>query len=96
LAHEQASSKRLYKRYPAQARRGFAYNYFAGLLTPSACGYTLEFPGTAAVDSIGAREFHQFELDAERVVGVKKSGRGRRKLGRKKRRMRSRIRHRKG
>jgi hypothetical protein len=29
------------------------------------------------------------------VVGVKKTGRGRRKLGRKKRRMRSRIRHRK-
>jgi hypothetical protein len=29
------------------------------------------------------------------LVGVKKTGRGRRKVGRKKRRMRSRIRHRK-
>jgi hypothetical protein len=29
-------------------------------------------------------------------VGVKKTGKGRRKIGRKKRRMRSRIRHRKG
>jgi hypothetical protein len=29
-------------------------------------------------------------------VGTKKSGKGRRKVGRKKRRMRSRIRHRKG
>jgi hypothetical protein len=29
-------------------------------------------------------------------VGVKKTGKGRRKLGRKKRRMRARIRHRKG
>jgi hypothetical protein len=32
----------------------------------------------------------------ESPVGVKKTGKGRRKLGRKKRRMRSRIRHRKG
>jgi len=31
----------------------------------------------------------------EIAVGVKKTGKGRRKLGRKKRRMRSRIRHRK-
>jgi len=29
-------------------------------------------------------------------MGVKKTGKGRRKVGRKKRRMRSRIRHRKG
>jgi len=29
-------------------------------------------------------------------MGVKKSGKGRRKLGRKKRRMRAKIRHRKG
>jgi hypothetical protein len=35
-------------------------------------------------------------LVAEPIVGVKKTGKGRRKLGRKKRRMRSRIRHRKG
>jgi hypothetical protein len=32
----------------------------------------------------------------ESSVGVKKTGKGRRKLGRKKRRMRARIRHRKG
>ncbi len=32
----------------------------------------------------------------ESAVGVKKTGKGRRKLGRKKRRMRARIRHRKG
>jgi hypothetical protein len=32
----------------------------------------------------------------ERVVGTKKTGKGRRKVGRKKRRMRSKIRHRKG
>jgi hypothetical protein len=32
----------------------------------------------------------------ETIVGVKKTGKGRRKLGRKKRRMRARIRHRKG
>jgi hypothetical protein len=32
----------------------------------------------------------------EHDVGVKKTGKGRRKLGRKKRRMRARIRHRKG
>jgi hypothetical protein len=32
----------------------------------------------------------------EHVVGVKKTGKGRRKLGRKKRRMRAKIRHRKG
>jgi hypothetical protein len=32
----------------------------------------------------------------ENDVGVKKTGKGRRKLGRKKRRMRSKIRHRKG
>jgi len=31
-----------------------------------------------------------------RFMGVKKTGKGRRKLGRKKRRMRARIRHRKG
>lgn len=32
----------------------------------------------------------------EFIVGVKKTGKGRRKVGRKKRRMRARIRHRKG
>jgi len=33
---------------------------------------------------------------SEHSVGTKKTGKGRRKLGRKKRRMRSKIRHRKG
>lgn len=37
-----------------------------------------------------------FIVRTELSVGVKKTGKGRRKLGRKKRRMRSRIRHRKG
>jgi hypothetical protein len=35
------------------------------------------------------------ELNQEFALGTKKSGKGRRKLGRKKRRMRSKIRHRK-
>jgi len=34
--------------------------------------------------------------ELERGVGTKQTGKGRRKLGRKKRRMRSKIRHRKG
>jgi hypothetical protein len=34
--------------------------------------------------------------DRSRFMGVKKTGKGRRKLGRRKRRMRARIRHRKG
>jgi hypothetical protein len=43
---------------------------------------------SVAVDpTIPHREYH---------VGVKKTGKGRRKLGRKKRRMRAKIRHRKG
>ncbi len=41
----------------------------------------------AVVPTIPHREYH---------VGVKKTGKGRRKLGRKKRRMRAKIRHRKG
>lgn len=36
------------------------------------------------------------ETDLEYCVGSKKTGKGRRKIGRKKRRMRSKIRHRKG
>ena len=35
-------------------------------------------------------------VDEEDCVGTKKTGKGRRKVGRKKRRMRSKIRHRKG
>lgn len=37
----------------------------------------------------------RFNHHRETIVGVKKTGKGRRKLGRKKRRMRARIRHRK-
>ena len=39
--------------------------------------------------------FNLFQFPGESNVGVKKTGKGRRKLGRKKRRMRARIRHRK-
>jgi hypothetical protein len=35
------------------------------------------------------------QQNQEKALGVKKSGKGRRKLGRKKRRMRAKIRHRK-
>ncbi len=38
---------------------------------------------------------HFFQIGEPALVGVKKTGRGRRKIGRKKRRMRARIRHRK-
>jgi len=43
------------------------------------------------------QELHTFSSNPTKgaVVGVKKTGRGRRKLGRKKRRMRAKIRHRK-
>lgn len=44
------------------------------------------------------RPFSKYCFSVERrelVVGVKKTGKGRRKIGRKKRRMRARIRHRK-
>ena len=37
-----------------------------------------------------------FGSHMEKSMGVKKTGKGRRKLGQKKRRMRARIRHRKG
>jgi hypothetical protein len=36
-----------------------------------------------------------FPFEPEDALGVRKSGKGRRKLGRKKRRMRAKIRHRK-
>jgi hypothetical protein len=39
---------------------------------------------------------HRSATATETIVGVKKTGKGRRKMGRKKRRMRARIRHRKG
>jgi hypothetical protein len=50
-----------------------------------------------ASDTLAGPEFsgNFFNPTKGDVVGVKKTGRGRRKLGRKKRRMRSRIRHRK-
>ncbi|MCA9081847.1 MAG: hypothetical protein KDA58_14905 [Planctomycetaceae bacterium] len=41
-------------------------------------------------------EISGYELRSLSSMGVKKSGKGRRKLGRKKRRMRAKIRHRKG
>lgn len=47
-------------------------------------GLSVHFP--SIVFSVERREL---------VVGVKKTGKGRRKIGRKKRRMRARIRHRK-
>ena len=51
------------------------------------------FPPLAEREQTADQQFHSRERAA--IVGVKKTGRGRRKLGRKKRRMRSRIRHRK-
>ncbi|WP_139228337.1 hypothetical protein [Planctomicrobium piriforme] len=66
---------------------------------------------TLAVDEIGleregfrrsqksiSRRFKEFKTESGKfgIMGVKKTGKGRRKLGRKKRRMRARIRHRKG
>jgi hypothetical protein len=48
----------------------------------------------------GAGFYNHFEFPTgflvENSMGVKKTGKGRRKLGQKKRRMRARIRHRKG
>jgi len=38
----------------------------------------------------------RIDFHLEKSMGVKKTGKGRRKLGQKKRRMRARIRHRKG
>ena len=43
-----------------------------------------------------AREVPPGQISLEKSMGVKKTGKGRRKLGQKKRRMRARIRHRKG
>jgi hypothetical protein len=39
---------------------------------------------------------HRCRILLEELMGVKKTGKGRRKLGQKKRRMRAKIRHRKG
>jgi hypothetical protein len=44
----------------------------------------------------GARDIPPGMISLEKSMGVKKTGKGRRKLGQKKRRMRARIRHRKG
>jgi len=43
-----------------------------------------------------ARDIPPGMSSLEKSMGVKKTGKGRRKLGQKKRRMRARIRHRKG
>lgn len=48
------------------------------------------------IAAIAVPDCRPIELDQETRVGTKKSGKGRRKVGRKKRRMRARIRHRKG
>jgi len=45
---------------------------------------------------LGIPEFLRAVHAVESSMGVKKTGKGRRKLGQKKRRMRARIRHRKG
>lgn len=45
---------------------------------------------------LGGSQFFLIRVRKEPVMGVKKSGKGRRKQGQKKRRMRSKIRHRKG
>ena len=46
--------------------------------------------------TMGSRiQFHQSPKQGSNRVGTKKTGKGRRKLGRKKRRMRAKIRHRK-
>jgi hypothetical protein len=63
-------------------------------------GIGLCYAFAARQDGGGCRPLRQWPLDRfvtpESFVGVKKTGKGRRKLGRKKRRMRSKIRHRKG
>jgi hypothetical protein len=43
----------------------------------------------------GARDIPPGMISLEKSMGVKKTGKGRRKLGQKKRRMRARIRHKK-
>lgn len=62
---------------------------------------TLTFDaGGVRLQGGGAGFYNQFDFSAgflvETSMGVKKTGKGRRKLGQKKRRMRARIRHRKG
>jgi hypothetical protein len=56
--------------------------------------------GRVRLQGDGAGFYNQFDFSAgflvETSMGVKKTGKGRRKLGQKKRRMRARIRHRKG
>ena len=46
--------------------------------------------------NLGPGSFRPERESLEKSMGVKKTGKGRRKLGQKKRRMRARIRHRKG
>ena len=51
--------------------------------------------GEAGILQLG-RDGSRIPRSVEKSMGVKKTGKGRRKLGQKKRRMRARIRHRKG
>ena len=55
-------------------------------------GWCLQSVGSPSYNLPGIRISHHLEES----MGVKKTGKGRRKLGQKKRRMRARIRHRKG
>ena len=61
----------------------------AGATGPLACGRDV-------ILQRWAREVPPGQISLEKSMGVKKTGKGRRKLGQKKRRMRARIRHRKG
>jgi hypothetical protein len=66
-------------------------SHFATCLLPLlACA-----PGCLLDSLIPASGFPVPSPNSEHRVGTKKTGKGRRKLGRKKRRMRSKIRHRK-
>ena len=61
----------------------------AGATGPLACGRDV-------ILQRWTREVPPGQISLEKSMGVKKTGKGRRKLGQKKRRMRARIRHRKG
>jgi hypothetical protein len=64
-------------------------------LVPNAAVW-LSYPHVCAGrHSARQSNLHPQPADRSIIVGVKKTGKGRRKIGRKKRRMRARIRHRK-
>ena len=70
-------------------KRGGEIALAAGATGPLACGRDV-------ILQRWAREVPPGQISLEKSMGVKKTGTGRRKLGQKKRRMRARIRHRKG